>query len=112
MITKEEFHHLVDEFDKSLRRFDQVYFYYNPGRFHTLYKRLIKSSELKAKIKLFTHLNEITSQKGTPTLSEKCRWLHEHLQLLPIFKYPFDLKLLPTNGIYDIISTDGGGAPT
>jgi hypothetical protein len=61
---------------------------------------------LKAKIKLFTHLNEITSQKGTPTLSEKCRWLHEHLQLLPIFKYPFDLKLLPTNGIYFFYEED------
>lgn len=33
-------------------------------------------------------------------MSEKCKWLHEQLELLPIFKYPFDLKLLPTNGIY------------
>lgn len=100
MVTKEEFNHLVGEFDMSLRQFDQIYFYYNPGRFHRLYKGLIKSSELKAKIKLFTHLNEITIQKGKPTMSEKCKWLHEHLNLLPIFKYPFDLKLLPSNGIY------------
>jgi hypothetical protein len=27
-------------------------------------------------------------------------WLHEQLELLPIFKYPFDLKLLPNNGVY------------
>jgi hypothetical protein len=33
-------------------------------------------------------------------LSETCKWLHEQLELLPIFKYPFDLKLLPKNGIY------------
>jgi hypothetical protein len=64
MVTKEEFNHLVNEFDTSLRRFDQICFYYNPGRFHMLYKKLIKSSKLKAKIKLFTHLNEITPQKG------------------------------------------------
>lgn len=55
---------------------------------------------MKDKIKLFTHLNEITNQKGALTLSEKCKWLHQHLELLPIFKYPFDLKLLPRNGIY------------
>jgi hypothetical protein len=33
-------------------------------------------------------------------LSETCKWLHEQLELLPIFKYPFDLKLLPNNGVY------------
>lgn len=33
-------------------------------------------------------------------MSETCRWLHEQLELLPIFKYPFDLKLLPKNGVY------------
>lgn len=43
-ITGEEFSDLVSEFDKSLRQFDQIYFYHNPGRFHKLYKRLLKSS--------------------------------------------------------------------
>ena len=33
-------------------------------------------------------------------IQETCKWLHEQLELLPIFKYPFDLKLLPNNGIY------------
>ena len=58
-VTKEEFNHLVGEFDRSLSQFHQIYFYYNPGRFHKLCKRLLKSSKLKAKVKLFTHLNEI-----------------------------------------------------
>lgn len=62
MVTEEEFIDLVDEFDASLRQFDQICFYYNPGRFHRLYKRLLNNSELKAKINLFTHLNEITNQ--------------------------------------------------
>jgi hypothetical protein len=33
-------------------------------------------------------------------LSETCRWLHEQLEFLPVLKYPFDLKLLPKNGVY------------
>jgi hypothetical protein len=33
-------------------------------------------------------------------LSETCKWLHKQLELLPTFKYPFDLKLLPNNGVY------------
>lgn len=33
-------------------------------------------------------------------MSETCKWIHEQLELLPIFKYPFDSKLLPNNGIY------------
>jgi hypothetical protein len=33
-------------------------------------------------------------------LSETCKWLHKQLELLPTFKYLFDLKLLPNNGVY------------
>lgn len=33
-------------------------------------------------------------------MSEICKWLHEQLEILPIFKYPFNLKALPNNGIY------------
>ncbi len=33
-------------------------------------------------------------------MSEKCRWLHEILEELPLVKYPFRLELLPLNGIY------------
>ncbi len=61
-VTTDEFNQLVRKFDRSLSRFDEIYFYHNPGRFHKLYKRLLKSSELRAKIKLVTHLNEITNQ--------------------------------------------------
>ena len=61
-VTKDEFNQLVHKFDRSLARFDEIYFYHNPGRFHKLYKRLLKNSELRTKVKLFTHLNEITNQ--------------------------------------------------
>ena len=33
-------------------------------------------------------------------MSEKCKWLHEMLEELPLIKYPFKLELLPLNGIY------------
>lgn len=60
-VTEEEFGELVKDFDKSLRQFDEIYFYYNPGRFHKLYKRLLEVSELRSKIKLITHINEINA---------------------------------------------------
>ncbi len=58
---------------------------------------------MKNKIKLFTHLNEIAKQAKVgkyQDLSESCKWLHEQLEFLPVFKYPFDLKVLPKNGVY------------
>ena len=32
--------------------------------------------------------------------SELCRWLHEQIEPLPFFSFPFDVKLFPLNGIY------------
>lgn len=102
-VTEAEFNNLVTQFNKSLNRFDEIWFYHNPGRFHKLYKKLLKRTELKNKIKLFTHLNEITDQVKVDRqqgLSQTCKWLHEQLESLPVFRYPFDLKLLPKNGVY------------
>ena len=62
-VTEEEFSQLVSEFDRSLSQFDEIYFYHNPGRFHMIYKRLLKSTKLKAKIKPLTHLNEINNKR-------------------------------------------------
>ncbi len=33
-------------------------------------------------------------------MSELCRWLHEQLEQLPTFQYPFNVDVLPENGIY------------
>jgi len=33
-------------------------------------------------------------------MSERCKWLHEQLEQLPIIKFPFKLEQLPENGIY------------
>ena len=33
-------------------------------------------------------------------MSEKCKWLHEVLERLPLVKFPFEIASLPDNGIY------------
>lgn len=33
-------------------------------------------------------------------MSDTCRWLHEALEALPAFRYPFEVACLPLNGIY------------
>ena len=58
-VTEEEFNILLNNFDDKLRQYDEIWFYYNPGRFHPLYKRLIQETKLKDKIKRFTHVREI-----------------------------------------------------
>lgn len=39
--------------------YEQILFYYNPGRFHQLYRRLLEETRLKNKINMITHLNDI-----------------------------------------------------
>jgi hypothetical protein len=34
------------------------------------------------------------------TTEMMCQWLHEALEALPVVRYPFDLNVLPDNGIY------------
>lgn len=58
-VSELEFENLVKNIDKKLQDFDEIWFYYNPGRFHPLYRRLLKQTRLKYRIKLFTHIEEI-----------------------------------------------------
>jgi len=58
-VSEEEFKRLVRDFEKKLRDYDEIYFYYNPGRFHSLYKRLLKEVKVKNKVILFSHIDEI-----------------------------------------------------
>lgn len=58
-VSNEEFKTLLNNFNTSLGKYYEIWFYYNPGRFHPLYNKLLKNSSLKKKIKLFTHLDEI-----------------------------------------------------
>ena len=54
-----EFKLLLKDFDQKLQNYDEIWFYYNPGRFHSLYRRLLEETRLKDKVKLFSHYWEI-----------------------------------------------------
>jgi len=49
----------VKNFDEKLQSYDEIYFYYNPGRFHKLYRRLLKETNLKDRVVYITHLHKI-----------------------------------------------------
>ena len=58
-VTEREFRKLVMEFDASLRHYEEIWFYYNPSRFHEIYRKLVSETRLKHRLKLFTHIAEI-----------------------------------------------------
>ena len=58
-VTKREFRMLLKDFAQKLGDYEEIYFYHNPGRFHRLYKRLLKETKLKDKVILFSHIEEI-----------------------------------------------------
>ena len=58
-VTEQEFENLVNDFDQKLWEYDEIWFYYNPGRFHPLYERLLQETNLRGKVKRFTHIREI-----------------------------------------------------
>ncbi len=58
-ITEKEFELLLKDFEADLNEYDEIWFYYNPGRFHRVYRELLKRSKLSPKITLFTHLVQI-----------------------------------------------------
>lgn len=58
-VTVQEVRNLRDNFDQKLQQYDEIWFYYNPGRFHLLYKILLQITKLKDKVKPFTNIREI-----------------------------------------------------
>ena len=54
-----EFWALLRDFDEKLTSYSEIYFYYNPGRFHPLYGCLLNRSALGDRIRRITHLSEI-----------------------------------------------------
>jgi hypothetical protein len=52
-----KFRELVTDFENKLAGFETIYFYHNPGRFHQLYKRLLR--EVHVKVIMISHLAEI-----------------------------------------------------
>ena len=59
-VTPKEFKFLVDNFVQRLSKYKEIWFYHNPGRFHSLYKKLVQEASKRGlNVKLFTHLSEI-----------------------------------------------------
>ncbi|MCD6222112.1 MAG: hypothetical protein J7K12_00290 [Thermoplasmata archaeon] len=59
-VKPDEFRDLVDDFVMKLSKYDEIWFYHNPGRFHQLYKKLVEKVRNRGlNVKLFTHLSEI-----------------------------------------------------
>jgi hypothetical protein len=58
-VTEPKFRELVKNFDERLQRYGEIHFYYNPGRFHPLYRRLLEKTELKDRVVKVTHLWDI-----------------------------------------------------
>src|SRR5258708_5599359 len=58
-VTKSEFRALVQNFDRRLRRFREIRFYYHPARFHRLYRRLVRQSRLRGRVRMFRHVSQV-----------------------------------------------------
>ncbi|MFH8119740.1 MAG: hypothetical protein QXS37_02970 [Candidatus Aenigmatarchaeota archaeon] len=52
---------LIKKVTRQLQRFNKIFFYYNPGRFHPFYRYLIrKLRNQNINIKLISHLSQIS----------------------------------------------------
>jgi hypothetical protein len=58
-ITTSEYRDLVKNFEQRLAAYDEIWFYYNAGRFPLLYRKLLNEVNIKDKITLFTHKDQI-----------------------------------------------------
>ena len=59
-VSEIEYDQLLKNFMNQLSEFNEIWFYYNPGRFHSLYKRLVRDAKTRGvRIHKFTHLYEI-----------------------------------------------------
>ncbi len=58
-VTEAEFLTLLQDFDEKLAGYSEICFYYNPGRFHPLYARLLDRIVLADRVKRMTHLGDI-----------------------------------------------------
>ncbi len=59
-VTDAEFELLVDNFVQQLSKYDEIWFYHNPGRFHQLYKKLVdEAKKMGLNVILLTHLFEV-----------------------------------------------------
>lgn len=65
-VSEIEFKKLLQNLVSKLFIFNEIWFYHNPGRFHSFYKKLIDNAKLeKLNIHLFSKKNEIINTDNT-----------------------------------------------
>lgn len=58
-VTDQEFSGILKDFAQKLKNYDEIWFYFNPERFHSFYQKILQGTELKSKVKQFTELQKI-----------------------------------------------------
>lgn len=58
-VTPTEFRGLLKGFDKRLRVYREIWFYRHPARFHKLYRKLLRNTKLRRKVRLFKNVDRI-----------------------------------------------------
>lgn len=58
-VTATELDSLIGDFERKLEHYDEIYFYYHPGRFHKLYRQLLELVHPKGRVIPFIHLTQI-----------------------------------------------------
>ena len=58
-VTLTEYKGLLNSFDKRLRVYSEIRFYRHPQRFHKLYRKLLRNTKLRRKVRLFKNVRRI-----------------------------------------------------
>jgi hypothetical protein len=58
-VTDGQFWALARDLDEKLERYNEIWFYRNPGRFHPLYGRLLTATTVRDRVTLFSRVAEI-----------------------------------------------------
>ena len=58
-VTKEEFEALLHGFNRQLSAYNEIWFYHHPKRLHPLYRKLLRVTRLRDRVRKFSHCHEI-----------------------------------------------------
>jgi hypothetical protein len=63
-VTPEEEAAIIVQFNERLKDYDEIWFYVRPATFHPFYERVLKGSDLAARVHLFQILEKIKSSEN------------------------------------------------
>ncbi|MDA4128228.1 MAG: hypothetical protein OK422_01995 [Thaumarchaeota archaeon] len=59
-VTNREFELLKRSFNDSLKNYREIWFYYDAGNFHPIFKRVVEETDLRQRIHKFNSLKQIS----------------------------------------------------